>query len=112
MKEVKILGTKYIIEFKKEEEEPKLERCDGFVDCYSKKIVVGRFEKDIMTVDDLEEYTKKVLRHEIIHAFLHESGLGENTKDERAWATSEEMVDWIALQFQKMKKAFKEAGCA
>lgn len=112
MKKVKILGTKYTIELKTEEEEPKLEKCDGFVDCYSKKIVVGKFKRDTMSVEDLEKYTKKVLRHEIIHAFLHESGLAENTGSVDAWATFEEIVDWIALQFPKIQKAFKKARCA
>lgn len=39
-------------------------------------------------------------RHEIVHAFLKESGLG-NEFDE----ASEVMVDWIALQLPKIVKA-------
>lgn len=27
------------------------------------------------------------------------------------WAKNEEIVDWIALQFPKLLKAFKEADC-
>ena len=48
----------------------------------------------------------KVKRHEIIHAFLFESGLAENS----AWAQNEEMVDFFAIQFPKLLKAFETAG--
>ena len=52
------------------------------------------------------------LRHEITHAFLNESGLQNDTSvPGSGWATNEEMVDWIAIQFPKMKKAFEEADC-
>ena len=44
------------------------------------------------------------MRHELIHAFLFESGLAENSN----WARNEEMVDWIARQFPKMAKTFQE----
>ena len=55
---------------------------------------------------------KEAIRHEIIHAFLNESGLGWNTfAQEKAWAKNEEMVDWIAIQFPKILKAFKDADC-
>jgi hypothetical protein len=62
------------------------------------------------SVDNLEPYCKKVLRHEIIHAFMYESGLWENSHDVEGWAQNEEMTDWIAIQFPKMQKAFEEAG--
>ena len=48
-----------------------------------------------------------MLRHEIVHAFLYESGLDVSSE----WARNEEIVDWIALQTPKLQKAFEEAGC-
>lgn len=54
---------------------------------------------------------KKILRHEIIHAFLYESGLHANSCNVHAWAGNEEMVDWFALQMPKLIRAFEEAGC-
>ena len=36
--------------------------------------------------------------HEIVHAFLHESGLSSNSE----WAMNEEIADWIALQLPKI----------
>ena len=55
--------------------------------------------------ENLAEYKKVVIRHELIHAFLFESGL-----DAASWAMNEEMVDWFALQAPKLMKAFEEAG--
>ena len=55
----------------------------------------------------------KTLRHEIIHAFLNESGLHFNTQvvvDGNGWATNEEMVDWIAIQFPKIAIIYDELG--
>ena len=50
-----------------------------------------------------EELKNKVLRHEIVHAFFHESGCSE-------WTNDENLVEWIAIQVPKMAKAMKEAG--
>lgn len=58
---------------------------------------------------DLQQYKNSVMRHEIVHAFLYESGLDVCSKG--AWAKNEEMVDWIAIQFPKMMVAFHEVGC-
>lgn len=52
---------------------------------------------------------KEVLRHEIVHAFLAESGLQADTSKARAWAMNEEMVDWIARQGPKIFQTFREA---
>lgn len=105
-----ILGTKYTIEILKECDDSKLKICDGYVDWTIKKIVVGDFESDENSLKDLKEYTKKVIRHEIIHAFLIESGLWECSRKESSWARSEEMTDWIARQFHKIADVFNELG--
>lgn len=52
---------------------------------------------------------KKTLRHEIIHAFLTESGLHGNTYNvDGGWAMNEEMVDWFAIQSPKIMRVFEE----
>ena len=100
---VKILGTEYeIIKNAEEKDYPQLKKCDGFTDFSIKKIVVADFDKDESSIDDLEWYKNKVLRHEIVHVFIHESGLAENCD----WARNEEMTDWIAIQFTKMLEVF------
>lgn len=100
----KILDTEYTIQLLHEEDDPKLKECDGYTDLTSKKIIVcNRCSDDKMQVENPEVVIEKVVRHEMIHAFLSESGLGVNS-----WADNEEIVDWIAIQFPKMQKAFDE----
>lgn len=61
--------------------------------------------------DEAAEYKKRLLSHEIVHAFLNESGLQHcSSVPMGAWARHEEMVDWIAIQFPKIMKAFQEVG--
>ena len=51
-----------------------------------------------------------VLRHEIIHAFLNESGLKDNFEHTSHAGHEETMVDWIAIQFPKIATVYKELG--
>jgi hypothetical protein len=105
MKKVDVLGTTYIVKEDNDVNDPKLKECDGYCDETIKLCVVADLVPDIMSKANLDEYKKKVTRHELVHAFLFESGLTENS-----WAENEEIVDWIASQFPKMLKAFKEIG--
>ena len=107
---VKILGTEYEIVMDAEEKDyPILKDADGYADFTIKKIVVKKLIQDGESYEDLELWQRKTLRHEIIHAFLYESGLWQNSfKD---WARNEEMTDWIALQFEKILGVFIELQC-
>lgn len=108
-KTVNILGTEYQILVQNKKENPKLENAIGVCEQYSKKIILDTLEdakQDVMCVENVEEFQKKVLRHEIIHAFLGESGLRTSSD----WAENEEMVDFFAIQFPKMLKAFQDVG--
>ena len=109
MKKIIILGTEYTIEVASKEENEFLQKCDGYCDKTSKRIVVATKE-DTCELDIFEEYQKKCIRHEIVHAFLFVSGLQENFKHQE-WGHDETMVDWIAVQFPKMLQALKEADC-
>lgn len=110
MNKINILGSEWTIEKRKREDDPNLGAYDGYADTSIRKIIVEDMVKEQGGKADLSEYTKQVLRHEIIHAFLFESGLEANSLCfERGWATNEEMVDWFALQSPKLMKAFKEA---
>ena len=84
------------------------EDADGAMDHSVKRIVVAKFESDRDSVKDLDVYRKKVLRHEIIHAFLFESGLWNNSGNVTAWGQSEEITDWFAIQSPKIMKVFEE----
>ena len=104
MKKVNILGTTYEILSQTEDENPKLKQAMGLCEYYSKKIIISKIKTETMTFENIEEFKKEVLRHEIIHAFFAESGLKGNSP----YAENEELVDWIAIQFPKIMKVFKE----
>jgi len=58
----------------------------------------------------ITEAYKSTTRHEILRAFLNESGLMDSSHQfDRGWAKNEEMVDWIAIQGPKIYKAWQEA---
>lgn len=107
---VNILGTEYKISYVTKEEDPTMKGNDGYTDTSVHAIFIEKSlflpSDDISTVKDLPLYGKKVIRHEIIHAFLEESGLAECC----SWARDEMLVDWIARQFPKMLKVFNGAG--
>lgn len=106
---VSILGTEYAIEYRSSKEDKILEDSDGYTDLYSKLIVVVNDEDG--NIKDYNAYRKKVLRHEIVHAFLYESGLAHNSiQVESAWAMNEEMVDFFAIQGEKIHKAWSEVN--
>lgn len=106
---IDVLGTKYSVFERTEDQDKTLERCDGYCDKTTKTIVITKKSKDC-DLEDFEVYRKKILRHEIIHAFLFESGLHENFKHDQ-FGHDETMIDWVAVQFPKLQKCFEMAGC-
>lgn len=114
---VNILGTEYSIIVKKYEEDEIFERrsLDGYCDGLTKKIVVCDMSTykgwEYEEKDTIEAAQKETLRHEIVHAFLNESGLMDSAFNvDCAWSKNEEMVDWIAIQGPKIYKAWAEVG--
>ena len=108
-RKVSILGTVYTIVEGNEATHPKLKHNDGYCDNTMRECVVSDcVETDIMSKGNLTEHKLKLMRHEVIHAFLYESGLSENSD----WAMNEEMVDWFAYQFPKLLEVFRVLGCA
>lgn len=106
---INILGTEWTIEYRNANTDLLLKENDGYTDPSANLIVIANKRKDD-DVLDFKEIQKRCLRHEIIHAFLFESGLGPNFEHSR-YGHEETMVDWIAIQFPKILKVFKEAGC-
>ena len=114
---VNILGTEYRIEIHKVSEDSFMEEkgLAGYCEEENKLIVVADMseEKYFAGMDEKaqETYRKKTLRHEIMHAFLNESGLSDSSnRFDSAWAKNEEMVDWFAIQSPKIFKVFVELG--
>lgn len=111
---ISILGTTYAIRTGVQREEDKnLDGLIGFCNHYTKTISVVDLNYDVdgNPISDVVklETVKDTLRHEIIHAFIHESGLWACAVPVDSWADNEEMVDWIALQFPKLLNAMQEA---
>lgn len=108
---VYILNTRYEIFYRHRKDDVELEDADGYVDFYNKKIVICTLDDwDNSTLLAIAERIKESLRHEIVHAFLFESGLSACSEYTEHWAKNEEMVDWIAIQGPKIHEAWKKAG--
>lgn len=93
MKKIKILGETWFIHFFKEKDDPELSNADGYTS-------TKNGERRIVIKEDSYLSKELILRHELIHAFLFETGLGFCSD----WATNEEMVDWFARNWTKINK--------
>lgn len=117
MQTVNILGTEYAINKYNYSEKPEFDKrsIDGYCDSELKEIAYVSMKTYPGWEGETEEYCslseKQTIRHEVVHAFLNESGLRDSSyKSQGGWAKNEEMVDWIAIQFPKIHKVFEELG--
>ena len=115
MKKVNILGTTYKVYLNVHSaKDPQLDGLMGYTNFHDKKIVVA----DVRTVPGWETSSDEAVfdtyavtvRHEVIHAYLMESGLAASSNSVNCWALNEEMVDWFAIQMPKLLKTFAELG--
>ena len=120
---IDILGTPYKVELRKHEDDASFAEDDINAYCYcdAKLIVVGdlqTFPAAINTKCNKDEINNAclvgecaALRHEIIHAYLNESGLRWDAHtSNKPWAKNEEMIDWFATQSPKIFKTYTELG--
>lgn len=116
MMKANILGAEYEIVFKDYEEDTEFTKrglC-GYCDSIEHIICIGKFQSfpgwEEQTQERCEKRQKLTMRHEIIHAFLSESGLQDSSGviDDIGWSQNEEMVDYFAIQFPKIQKVFKD----
>lgn len=106
---INVLGTEYDVEFLDERDETmKALNADGYTDFSIKsiKVLKNKEEDDATKQKDRIKYQNRVLRHELIHAFLFESGI-----DDGMQFHNEECVDFFAMQYEKLAKIFEYAGC-
>ena len=111
---ISIMGTCYDIHFVKEYPERLKgvgESADGLFNRCNREIYILKNRDKDFTDEGRKRHMNCVLRHEIIHAYLEESGLSANSKMISAWAQNEEMVDWLAIQSPKIFATFQEVGC-
>lgn len=109
-KKVRILGYEWAIEEQTTAENTILAENAGYCD-WSVRTIVIRKDMD-GNLGNMDAYMRKVIRHEIVHAFLSESGLNECAHESDCWALNEEMVDWIAKMGSAIYKAWDEVGAA
>lgn len=104
---INVLGTEYDVELLDERDETmKVVNADGYTDFSTKEIKILHQKYEIGDRKDIKKYQSNVLRHELIHAFLFESGIEFGMQFH-----SEACVDFFAIQFQKIMKMFEEAKC-
>lgn len=99
---IDVLGTKYTIWYRPMGDK----EIDGECDYTSKEIHIR--SDNYNEVGDFDWLKKKQLRHEIIHAFMAESGLQSNWEHIEQFGHDETTVDWFAIQFPKILKVFDE----
>lgn len=115
---ISVLGTGYEVIRKNYADDLYFEQNSFTAYCgmVEKKIILCNLETHPSFKDDTEatcaKIEKSILRHEIIHAFLYESGLGSSSNRiaDTGWAENEEMVDWFAIQAPKLIAAFTAAN--
>lgn len=112
-----ILGTEYDVIRKNYTDDSYFEAhgCNAYCDNLGKQLVICSADTHPAFADD-DDFAramceKATLRHEIVHAFLFESGLDSSSSriTDMGWAEHEEMIDWIALQAPKLHAAFEVA---
>ena len=114
---INVLGTEYRIETNKISENKTLRdnQWCGYCDEDAKLIVVADMSEkefvDIATEEGKRQYANKILRHEIVHSFLNESGLASDSHNFAGpWARNEEMIDWFAIQAPKIFSVYQQLG--
>lgn len=112
---VNILGTEYTVIFRNIQDDKfaQLNSWEGYTNNMTKQIVIiNRKSYGYMeSPKDWDAKEKQNLRHEILHAFLAESGLDFcSLPFDGPWAANEEMVDWFAMQSPKIFTVYKKLG--
>lgn len=102
---VSILGTEYMVRIREDANEKRFAQlnCSGFCDPSTKELFVTNYIgfKGQISVKDIRNTIRHAIKHEIIHAFLYESGLGDDW-EHKELGHDETTVDWIARQLEKI----------
>lgn len=100
--EITVLGRKIKILYCTSAHYDEMEDCEGVYSHFERNIRID-IEPWLMEEGTSQKFCnftgiKKVLRHEIVHAFFYCSGLSTQCD----YASNEELVDWIAAQLPEM----------
>ena len=103
--QLNILGSTWTVKSKTVKEEPRFkDGACGLTDASCKTILLLDAAPDEYTISDPVSDLQHTIRHEIIHAFLFESGIWCNSAKTENWSMNEEMVDWFAIQMPKIEE--------
>lgn len=80
---------------------------DGLTDFTTRTIKVRN--DNVQEFDNFKELYKRTVRHEVLHAFMIESGLDSNFNHPE-YGHDEIFVDWVAIQFPKILVAYSKLG--
>lgn len=104
-----ILGSEWTMRIATIEEEPILANADGITDWSTKTMLIkAKQGESEFPLADFQSYQKEVRRHEIVHAYLFESGLG-NDFCHPEYGHDETTIGWMAIQIPKMMETFRRA---
>lgn len=103
---INILGSEWKIYFSNSTKDRLLRDSDGYTDKSTRSIIICKIEPDC-EVADFSVAQKSIIRHEIIHAFLEESGLSGNVEN-KSIGVPDTYIDWFAIQSPKIYKVFKQ----
>jgi hypothetical protein len=106
---VSILGTEYILHICPSSKDKRFEElnCAGFCDESTHELFVSNLTdpKEKVSVSDSMYCIRVAIRHEMVHAFLYESGLGSDW-EHKEFGHEETTVDWIARKLPAMYEAY------
>ena len=105
---IDILGSEWTVYVKQESEDNRLKDCAGFTDWTVREIIIRDCRED-GNLKNLEAFMMKVLKHEIVHAYMCESGLGDDW-EHKSFGQEETVVDWIAFQMMKIVSTYGSAS--
>lgn len=108
MSSINILDSEWKIIYQTKKQNKHFSDLDGYTDFSVKKIYIRIFEKGEFDIESIASEKRSTLRHEILHAFLAECGLRYNSDGTKSWATNEEMIDWFAIQYPKIKAIYRK----
>lgn len=105
---VTILGQPYRVLLCPRENDSYFDKAnvDGYCEQFTHEIVVCSYSKDWETVDR-RAVIEEIIAHEVVHAYMYESGLGANW-EHKQFGQEETTVDWIAYQVEKIHTTLQD----
>lgn len=108
---VNIMGVDWTLKIVADD--PAFDKAQGYTNYASREIIVEAIKEPSNPLDfDLKaQYInqKRVIRHEVVHAYLFECGLADDSASvSEGWAINEEMIDWFARISPRIFDTYKE----